>query len=193
MASRDLLRRRMEGDSAIISHYDINQVEVGRLFLGVYGRGQRNTLVRTVKKKRDEITDADYEALANLRYILRRFSEFSTSAAHQEGLPSQQHQALLAIKGDRGDTPMTVGLLAERLLIAPHTASELVERLVLAGYVTRAPDPADKRRQTLALTTRAADVLKRLSTVHLIEIRDMAPRLIELLSDLQAEDPFPES
>ena len=49
----------------------------------------------------------------------------------------------------------------------------------------------DKRRQALALTTRAEDILKRLSTIHLTEIRDMAPRLIALLSDLQNEDPFP--
>ena len=144
-----------------------------------------------VTKKRDTLTAADYEALANLRYILRRFTDFSTSAAQQEGLPSQQHQALLAIKGYRGDAPMTVGVLAERLLIAPHTASELAERLVGAGYVTREPDPADKRRQTLALTAQADDVLRRLSTIHLTEIRDLAPRLIELLSNLQSEGPSP--
>lgn len=136
-------------------------------------------------KKQDALTDADYEALANLRYTLRRFMDFSTSAAQEEGLPSQQHQALLAIRGYRGEEPMTIGILAERLMIAPHSTSELVHRLVTAGYVTRRPDPADKRRQTLELTARANDLLKRLSAIHLTEIRDMAPRLIELLSDLQ--------
>lgn len=136
-------------------------------------------------KKQDVLTDADYEALANLRHILRRFMDFSASAAQEEGLPSQQHQALLAIKGYRGEEPLTIGVLAERLLIAPHSTSELVHRLVVAGYVTRRSDPVDKRRQTLELTGQAEDVLKRLSAIHLTEIRDMAPRLIELLSDLQ--------
>lgn len=136
-------------------------------------------------KKQDALTDADYEALANLRYTLRRFMDFSTSAAQEEGLPSQQHQALLAIRGYRGEEPMTIGILAERLMVAPHSTSELVHRLVTAGYVTRRPDPADKRRQTVELTARANDLLKRLSAIHLTEIRDMAPRLIELLSDLQ--------
>lgn len=136
-------------------------------------------------KKQDVLTDADYEALANLRHILRRFMDFSASAAQEEGLPSQQHQALLAIKGYRGEEPLTIGVLAERLLIAPHSTSELVHRLVVAGYVTRRSDPLDKRRQTLELTGQAEDVLKRLSAIHLTEIRDMAPRLIELLSDLQ--------
>ena len=147
---------------------------------------------KSVTKKQDALTDSDYEALANLRYILRRFTEFSTSAAQHEGLPSQQHQALLAIKGHRGETRMTVGDLSERLVVARHTASELVERLVGGGYVTREPDSHDKRRQTLALTGKAEDVLTRLSAIHLTEIREMAPRLIELLGDLQTKGPSSE-
>lgn len=65
-----------------------------------------------------------------------------------------------------------------------YTASELNERLVGSGYVTREPDPNDRRRQTLTLTAKANDVLRRLSTIRLTEIRDMAPGLIEVLSDL---------
>nr|WP_246812913.1 helix-turn-helix domain-containing protein [Ensifer sp. ENS07] len=125
-----------------------------------------------------------------MRYALRRFTDFSTSAAQHEGLPSQQHQALLAIKGHRGEAPMTVGDLSERLVVARHTASELVERLVGAGYVTRELDPHDSRRQTLALTAKAEDILTRLSAIHLTEIREMAPRLIELLNDLQIKGPL---
>lgn len=152
----------------------------------------RETLLvpKSVTKKQDALTDADYEALANLRYALRRFTDFSMSAAQHEGLPSQQHQALLAIKGHRGEAPMTVGDLSERLVVARHTASELVERLVGAGYVTRELDPHDRRRQTLALTEKAEDILTRLSAIHLTEIREMAPRLIELLNDLQIKGPL---
>jgi DNA-binding MarR family transcriptional regulator len=137
--------------------------------------------------KKETLTAADYEALSNLRYTLRRFMDFSTSAAQEEGLPSQQHQALLAIKGHRGAEPMTIGMLAERLLIAPHTATELVGRLSAAGYVSRHADPEDKRRQTLQLTAKAEDVLLRLSATHLMEVRDMAPQLIAILQDLQKD------
>ena len=139
-----------------------------------------------VKKPKDDLTDADYEALSNLRYTLRRFMDFSASAAQEEGLPAQQHQALLAIRGHRGEDAMTIGILAERLLIAPHSATELVSRLVAAGYVSRQTDPADKRRQTLELTEKANDALKRLTAIHLTEIREMAPRLIDILQGLQA-------
>ncbi len=133
---------------------------------------------------KDRLSDSDYEALSNLRYTLRRFMDFSTSAAHEQGLPAQQHQALLAIRGYRGEEAMSVGRLAERLLIAPHSATELVGRLVAAGYVTRHADPGDRRRQTLALTDKADAVLERLSAIHLTEIRDMAPRLIDILKAL---------
>ncbi|MBB3542541.1 helix-turn-helix domain-containing protein [Rhizobium sp. BK661] len=113
--------------------------------------------------------------------------DFSTSAAQEEGLPTQQHQALLAIKGHRGEDAMTIGMLAERLLIAPHSATELVGRLVSAGYVSRRADPNDKRRQTLELTDKAEGVLKRLTAIHLTEIREMAPQLIHILKRLQDE------
>ena len=137
------------------------------------------------RKPIDDLTEADYEALSNLRYTLRQFMDFSASAAHEEGLPAQQHQALLAIKGHRGEEAMSVGLLAERLLIAPHSATELVGRLVAAGYVSRNADPNDKRRQTLALTAKAESALKRLTAIHLSEIRELAPRLIAILHSLQ--------
>jgi DNA-binding MarR family transcriptional regulator len=137
------------------------------------------------RKPIDDLTEADYEALSNLRYTLRQFMDFSASAAHEEGLPAQQHQALLAIKGHRGEEAMSVGLLAERLLIAPHSATELVGRLVAAGYVSRKADPNDKRRQALALTAKAESALKRLTAIHLSEIRELAPRLIAILHSLQ--------
>jgi len=140
-----------------------------------------------LKTPRTGLTDADYEALSNLRYTLRRFMDFSTSAAQEEGLPTQQHQALLAIKGHRGEDAMTIGMLAERLLIAPHSATELVGRLVSADYVSRRADPNDKRRQTLELTDKAEGVLKRLTAIHLTEIREMAPQLIHILKRLQDE------
>ncbi|MGO4568897.1 MarR family winged helix-turn-helix transcriptional regulator [Rhizobium sp. 2YAF20] len=113
--------------------------------------------------------------------------DFSTSAAQEEGLPSQQHQALLAIKGHPATEAMTIGTLATRLLIAPHTATELVGRLSTAGLVQRHADLEDKRRQTLTLTEKAEAVLLRLSAVHLKEIREMAPELIIILQRLQRE------
>ncbi|ENS58647.1 hypothetical protein B970_02361 [Brucella melitensis F10/06-16] len=109
---------------------------------------------------------------------------FSATAAEAEGLPPQQHQALLAIKASGPDKLMTVGTLAERLVVAPHTATELTGRLVAAGLVARVVDLADRRRHTLELTIEAEHILERLSSVHLAEIRELAPKFIDVLIKL---------
>jgi DNA-binding MarR family transcriptional regulator len=141
-------------------------------------------LPEQAKRTKDVLTQGDYVALAQFRYALRRFSAFSATAAQKAGLPPQQHQALLAIKGAPPGEAMTVGNLAERLLVAPHTATGLVDRLARAGLVRRATDPDDHRRQVICLTDRADGLLALLGAAHLREIRDMAPRLIATLQEL---------
>jgi DNA-binding MarR family transcriptional regulator len=136
---------------------------------------------RKISKRR--LTAADYAALARWRQVLRQFSAFSESAAHAEGLPSQQHQAILAIKG-QADRAMTVGALAEMLLITPHAATELVDRLCAGRLVVRRKDPCDRRRLVLTLTSRAERILHTLSVIHLQEIRENTPALVSILRAL---------
>ncbi|CAB4325409.1 MarR family transcriptional regulator [Brucella sp. 10RB9215] len=137
-----------------------------------------------METKNHVLTDIDYQVLAEWRYRSRRFMSFSATAAEAEGLPPQQHQALLAIKASGPDKLMTVGTLAERLVVAPHTATELTGRLVAAGLVARVVDLADRRRHTLELTVEAEHILERLSPVHLAEIRELAPKFIDVLIKL---------
>lgn len=137
-----------------------------------------------METKNHVLTDINYQVLAEWRYRSRRFMSFSATAAEAEGLPPQQHQALLAIKASGPDKLMTVGTLAERLVVAPHTATELTGRLVAAGLVARVVDLADRRRHTLELTVEAEHILERLSPVHLAEIRELAPKFIDVLIKL---------
>ncbi len=51
-----------------------------------------------------------------------------------------------------GGEPATVGRIADRLSVAPSTASRLVERASAAGMVERARATEDSRRVVLALT-----------------------------------------
>jgi len=58
-----------------------------------------------------ELSVAEYRALAEFRYELRRFLHFSERAARAAGLEPQQHQLLLALKGMReGDGNRLAGL-----------------------------------------------------------------------------------
>jgi len=114
--------------------------------------------------------DADYAALAQFRYELRKFLAFSESAARKEGLTPHQHQALLAIKGFSQDHPLSVGELAKYLLIQNHSAVELVDRMERLGLLQRAADPHDGRRILVRLSAEGERHLKRLSKAHLEEL-----------------------
>ena len=131
----------------------------------------------------DPLSDADYAALAAFRYAIRRFQAFSEHAAAAAGLTPQQHQALLAIRAcDAREA--TVGHVAERLIVKPHSATGVVDRLEALGLVERMPAMRDKRRTLLRLTPRAYAVLDSLSAPHRDEIRRIAPAMTEILAQL---------
>jgi DNA-binding MarR family transcriptional regulator len=131
------------------------------------------------------LTHADYQALAQLRYLLRRFAAFSEAAARDAGLTAQQHQALLAVKGFPGRTPVSVGQLAERLQLRHHSAVGLVDRLAARGLLRRHFDHADRRRVLLTVTPRGRAHLARLSRAHRQELARLAPMLQSLLRRLE--------
>jgi len=131
----------------------------------------------------EELTDEDYVALARFRHTLRQFLAFSEGRAAECGLTPQQHQALLAIRGAAG-APVSVGYVADRLILKPHSATGLVDRLEALGLVTRKPSPEDRRQALLALTPKAETLLSALSATHREEIKRLRPMLTELLDAL---------
>jgi DNA-binding MarR family transcriptional regulator len=135
-----------------------------------------------------ELSLADYQLLAEFRFLLARFLAFSTKAARAAHLAPRQHQALLAIKGFPGGSQVTVGDLAKRLGIRDHSAVGLVNRLVESGYLVRRTDFEDRRRALLFLTPMAEKALAALSAAHREELRRIAPLLRPLLSQLGSPD-----
>jgi len=131
----------------------------------------------------DPLTEADFAALFGFRYALRRFLAFSAEAAGGAGLTPQQHQALLAIRAGEG-RELIVGALAERLLLRPHSATELVDRMEKLGLVTRTVGQADRRQVTVRLTRKGEQLLNGLSEAHRAELRRLRPLLGELMSKL---------
>ncbi len=130
-----------------------------------------------------DLTDIEYAALAEFRFALRQFQIFSEAKAAEAGLTPQQHQTLLAIRGADPDDA-TVGYVAQRLIVKPHTASELIDRLETLGLVRREPTQSDRRRALLRLTFLADTILSSLSSVHREEIRRLQPLLVEHLQKL---------
>jgi DNA-binding MarR family transcriptional regulator len=131
----------------------------------------------------------DYEALARFRYELRKFQAFSQSAAKRAGLTPQQHQALLAVRGFSGKGPISVGELADRLLIRHHTAVELINRMTRLKVLNRGVDDADSRRVLVSLTREGERRLQQLSRIHLEELRAIGPTLTRLLRPFRRPGP----
>jgi DNA-binding MarR family transcriptional regulator len=137
---------------------------------------------------RTRITPAEYRTLAEMRYAVRRFLRFSEDAAQAVGLAPQQHQALLVIKGDPGPEPLTIGLLADRLQIRPHSAVGLTDRLVARRLVSRRTDRVDRRQVRLHLTSRGEKILEVLTVAHREHLRRLAPELAALFRRLSGRD-----
>jgi DNA-binding MarR family transcriptional regulator len=129
------------------------------------------------------LSETEYEALANLRYRIRKFRQFSGKAAEKLGLTRQQHQALLTIKGLGAGGRMSLSALADRLFLSPPEAAELAASLQEAGHITI--EAKQKRRPVVLLTAQAEKLLRRLTSAHLYEIREMAPELMQALRMLQ--------
>jgi len=127
-----------------------------------------------------ELTDGDYRVLANFRFRLRQFQAFSEAMAAEVGLTPQQHQALLAIRAAEGGRA-SIGYVAERLILKPHSASGLVDRLETLGLIIRQASLDDRRQTQLELTDTARVMLTRLSITHREEIQRLRPMLVELL------------
>lgn len=79
---------------------------------------------------------------------------------------------------------ITVGYVAERLILKPHSATGLIDRLEGLGLIVRHSVPADRRRTLLRLTPKAVEVLAQLSEVHRQEIQRIRPLLSALLESI---------
>jgi DNA-binding MarR family transcriptional regulator len=123
----------------------------------------------------------DYQALAELRYQIRRFIHFSEQAAREMDLEPQQHQLMLALKGLPPGLNPTVKTLAERMQIQHHSTVELVNRLSRAGLVRRSRTGEDRRQVMLTLTPKAEKMLSELSMGHQSELRTQGPALVAAL------------
>lgn len=127
-----------------------------------------------------QLQDEDFQRLLAFRVALRRFNRWSEEQAAAEGLTHAQHQLLLAIRGHADQRGPTIGELAEYLLVRHHSAVELVDRVVAGGFVVRRRDADDSRVVRVHLTDRGRRAIAGLTTLHLEELRRLAPVLDQL-------------
>src|SRR3546814_4235957 len=129
------------------------------------------------------LDDADYRTLAAVRAELRGFAHFTERVVKAAGLTPQQHQVLVALRAAK-EGELTVGQVAEALMLKPHSVSGLVDRLEASDLVERMPSEDDRRSVRLRLTGKARKLMASLSKTHRDELRRIRPLLISLLSQL---------
>ncbi|HEY2400269.1 MAG TPA: MarR family transcriptional regulator [Steroidobacteraceae bacterium] len=132
-----------------------------------------------------EQSDHLLTTLAEFRFELRRFLQFSESAALDAGLQPQQHQLLLQVAGAPDGTAVTIAYAAGRLGLKHNSTVELVDRLEREELIARTSDKGDKRRALLHLTRKGRQVLHKLAGDHARELNEMAPRLVRTLRRVQ--------
>src|SRR5213082_4045067 len=101
----------------------------------------------------------DYEALAELRYLLRKFLRFSKDLLRSNaGLNPEQYEALLAIKAYPSGN-FTISQLSERLQVKHHSAVNIVDRLVERQLIRRQAGEEDRRERHLQLTAKGEELI----------------------------------
>jgi DNA-binding MarR family transcriptional regulator len=127
---------------------------------------------------------ANYRQLAELRFRIRQYLQFSEQVARNYGIEPQQHQLMLTIKGLPDKSTPTVSALANRLCLRHHSTVELINRLVERGAAVRKPSTQDRRQVLVELTPLGEELLTKLSADHDKELQTHAPSLVEQLASI---------
>ena len=109
------------------------------------------------------LTEAEYKALAEFRYQIRRFLRHMEEHAREFGHNPQQYQVLLAIEGLPKEVKPIISTLAERMQLNHNSMVELIDRCEERGLIRRARSGADRRQVELAITNDGHNVLRRLA------------------------------
>lgn len=132
----------------------------------------------------EKITETEYRALGELRYLIRRFVQEGDVTAKQAGLEPQQYLLLLALRGLPQGEEATISRLAERLSLRHHSTVELIDRLESHGLVKRMRGKEDRRQVLVGLQPRGAKLLEKVVEQRIIELRANGRALVAAISSL---------
>lgn len=130
------------------------------------------------------ITEHEYQALAELRYRIRRFLQEGDTTAKQAGLEPQQYLLLLAIRGLPVGQEVSIRTVAERLSLRHHSTVELIDRMEARGYVKRMRGREDRRQVLISLQPRGEKLLEKVVEQRISELRSNGRALVQAISAL---------
>jgi DNA-binding MarR family transcriptional regulator len=130
------------------------------------------------------LNDAEYMALAEFRYNIRKYLRFMEERARAAGQSPQHYQLLLAIKGlPKGASP-NIGALADRLQLNHNSMVELVDRCERRGLLRRTRSGNDRRQVELEVTAEGDSLLRGLASAGREQLRTTGPILAQAIQHL---------
>lgn len=126
----------------------------------------------------DELAERLYRLTEGLA---RRSGTSTLRVLEDSGATPAQMKALIALS--RGDGALSVGELAGALSLSVPTASRTAEALHRLGFVERRVGTEDRRARELGLTPAGEDLVRRVSTARVADLRVV----VESLDDEQRE------
>ena len=132
----------------------------------------------------EKITETEYKALGELRYLIRRFLQEGDVKAKQAGLEPQQYLLLLAVRGLPDGEEATISTLANRLSLRHHSTVELIDRMESHGYVKRIRVREDRRQVRVSLQPKGERLLERVVEQRIIELRANGRALVAAIGSL---------
>src|SRR5258707_46099 len=141
-------------------------------------------VMRYTSRVTKEITTEEYQALAEMRYRIRKFVREGDAVARAAGLEPQQYLLLLAIRGLPEGEEATIRTLADRLALKHHSAVELIDRMEVHGYVRRSRNREDRRQVLVTLLPRGEKLLEQVARDRIGELRASGAALVNAISAL---------
>ncbi len=130
------------------------------------------------------LTNAQYIALAEFRFQLRKYLRHMEEQARANGHHPQQYQLILAITGLPKPHVPTISALAERMQMNHNSMVELVNRCEKRGLIRRTRSVEDRRHVTLAVTAKGEMVLRQQASSSRQELLTIGPVLVDALQKL---------
>jgi DNA-binding MarR family transcriptional regulator len=128
-----------------------------------------------------KISATEYQALAELRYRIRKFLNEDDQVAREAGLEPQQCLLLLLIRGLPDGKAATIQTLAERLALKHQSVVELIDRMEINGLVRRTRRREDRRLVLVSILPRGEKLLEQVAGHRISELRSSGTALVNAI------------
>ncbi|GLX98786.1 MarR family transcriptional regulator [Herbidospora sp. NBRC 101105] len=157
-------------------------------------------LVAAWRQERPDLDVTPLQVLSRVSRLSRHLERARRAAFAEHGLEPWEFDVLTALRRAGSPYEMSPGALLRATLVTSGTMTNRIDRLAAAGFVTRNPDPDDRRGVLVRLTTKGlervdaafADLLRReqelLATLGRQQQQDLSGLLRTLLVPFDTSD-----